>query len=353
MRRRHALLAALLLAAAGPATAAEPPATAAEIRDAVTKALPLLQKGAAGHVEQRTCFACHNQALPMLALTTARAHGVPLASDNREKQLRFIADFLQTNRDNFRKGRGTGGQADTAGYALWTLDMGGWSPDDTTAAVAEYLLLRDQDRDHWRGSGIRPPSEGSPFTTTYVALRGLQAFGTAEQKERIEERLCTISDWLARTPAQETEDRVFRLWALQRVGASAAEVQAAARELLQSQRPGGGWAQCDDLQPDAYATGAALVALHEAAGLPTGDPVYQRGVKYLLGSQLADGSWHVHSRSKPFQTYFESGFPHGKDQFISLAASGWATTALALALPADASLSALPADHQDLPRPPR
>jgi hypothetical protein len=41
----------------------------------------------------------------------------------------------------------------------------------------------------------------------------------------------------------------------------------------------------------------------------------------------------VGSRSKPFQTYFESGFPYGKDQFISLAASSWATTALALALP--------------------
>ena len=49
--------------------------------------------------------------------------------------------------------------------------------------------------------------------------------------------------------------------------------------------------------------------------------------------QRPDGSWHVRSRSKPFQTYFESGFPHGKDQFISMAATGWATTALALACP--------------------
>ena len=39
------------------------------------------------------------------------------------------------------------------------------------------------------------------------------------------------------------------------------------------------------------------------------------------------------SRSKPFQLYFESGFPYGKDQFIAVAASGWAAAALALALP--------------------
>jgi hypothetical protein len=47
---------------------------------------------------------------------------------------------------------------------------------------------------------------------------------------------------------------------------------------------------------------------------------------------LPDGSWLVRSRSRPFQTYFETGFPHGKDQWISSAATGWATTALALAV---------------------
>ena len=57
-------------------------------------------------------------------------------------------------------------------------------------------------------------------------------------------------------------------------------------------------------------------------------------VTFLLASQLEDGSWLVRSRSKPFQKYFESGFPHGKDQFISCAATGWAVTALALACPA-------------------
>jgi len=49
---------------------------------------------------------------------------------------------------------------------------------------------------------------------------------------------------------------------------------------------------------------------------------------------LDDGSWHVPTRSTPIQTYYESGYPHGEDQFISITAAGWATTALALALPA-------------------
>jgi hypothetical protein len=40
----------------------------------------------------------------------------------------------------------------------------------------------------------------------------------------------------------------------------------------------------------------------------------------------------VKSRAIPLQPHFESGFPHGRDQFISAAGSNWATMALALAV---------------------
>jgi hypothetical protein len=330
-------LAALLLALAGPLAAAEPAPTAKEIRAAVARALPLIQKGSAGHMAHRTCFACHHQAIPVLALTTARSRGFPLKQEEVQKHLKFIATFLDKNRANYLKGKGQGGQADTAGYALWTLELGGWKPDATTAAVAEYLLLREKDRDHWRTTSNRPPSEVSPFTTTYLAVRALLTFGTEGQKGRVEKRLRAVREWLAKTPARDTEDRVFRLWAMKRAGAEAKQVRAAAQELIKAQRVDGGWAQAGDLKSDAYATGSALVALHEAGSLATSDPVYRRGVKFLLTTQRDDGTWYVRSRSKPFQTYFESGFPHGKDQFISLAASSWATTALALALPAEKS----------------
>lgn len=334
MMRLSAFVVALTISLAHPATAAEPAPKEKEIRAAVAKALPLIQKGSAGHMEHRTCFACHHQAIPILAMTTARSRGFSVNGEELQRHLRFIVDFLDGNRENYRKGKGQGGAVDTAGYALWTLELGGWKPDKTTDAVAEYLLLHSKNLDHWRsGTSQRPPSEASPFTANYFAVRGLQTFGTAEQKERIDTRLRAVRGWLVKTLAKDTEDRVFRLLGLQRAGCEAKDGQTAARELVETQRADGGWAQTDTLKSDAYATGTALVALHQAAGLATTDLVYQRGVKYLLTTQRKDGSWHVRSRSEPFQLYFESGFPHGKDQFISLAASSWATTALALALP--------------------
>ena len=55
---------------------------------------------------------------------------------------------------------------------------------------------------------------------------------------------------------------------------------------------------------------------------------YRRGVDYLMRKQEADGSWHVRTRAFGFQPYFESGFPHGHDQWISMAATAWSAMAL-------------------------
>jgi hypothetical protein len=319
----------VILLAVGAARPAEP----ADVKAAVARALPLLKKGAEGHVAHRTCFACHNQAIPIFALTAARTRGFPFADADLKKQLDFIAEFLGKNRAEYREGKGQGGQVDTAGYALLTLAAGGWKADETTEAVAEYLLLRDKDRDHWAATSNRPPSEAGDFTTTSLALRALRAWATPAQKERVAKRTGAARGWLLKAEPKDTEDRVCRLWGLQAAGAKEKELKDAADQLVKAQRKDGGWSQTDALESDAYATGSALVALHRAGGLATTDAVYRRGLAFLMKTQLEDGSWLVKSRSKPFQTYFESGFPHGKDQFISMAGSAWATTALADALP--------------------
>jgi hypothetical protein len=324
----------LFLLGAHAAGADEPVKAGPEaVRAAVKKALPLLVKGAKGHIAQRTCFACHNQAVPMLALTTARERGFDFSAADQQEQAKFIGKFLSSNREGYLKGKGQGGQVDTAGYALWTLELAGSEPDATTEAVVEYLLLHHKDLDAWRSGANRPPSEASHFTVNYFALRGLQKWGTPEQKDRIAKKIDGVGTWLLKAPAKDTEDRVFRLWALQAAGMGTRKIGQALSELMRTQRQDGGWGQLDSMESDAYATGSVLVVLHLAGGLATDHAVYQRGLGFLVKSQLEDGSWQVKSRSKPFQLYYESGFPHGKDQFISMAASAWATTALALACP--------------------
>jgi hypothetical protein len=320
------------------ASAEEPAILQESLRAAIEKSLPLLTKGAAGHRENRTCFACHSQGLPMLAIAAAKDRGFKIDEEELSRQLAHTVKFLDGNRENYLQGKGQGGQADTAGYALWALAAGGWKPDDTTAAVTEYLLQRHKDKDHWLNTSNRPPTEAGPFTTTYIVLYSLDAYGTEAQQERVAARTGQVRQWLIGTPAKDNEDRVFRLLALDAAGAPGSEIDAAAKELIARQQDDGGWAQLDSGEPlsatksDAYATGTALIALHQAGGIATSDPAYQRGLACLLRTQKEDGSWHVISRSKPFQAYFETGYPHGNDQFISSAAGSWATWAMIRAI---------------------
>ena len=303
------------------------------LRAAISRSLPLLEAAARGSAEKRgQCFTCHNQCLPVMALTNARSRGFPVDEGNLAKQLDLTVTFLAKNKDHYPKGRGQGGQALTAGYALLTLELGGRDRDDVTDAVVEYLLRWQKDLGHWKPLNERPPTEESPFTTTYLSVRALRRFARDQHQGRAAERISGARTWLEATPADSTEDLVFRLRALNVAEAPKNQLRRARQDLLDAQQPDGGWRQLPDMATDAYATASALVSLHEAAELPTTHPAYQKGLNWLLRAQLPDGSWHVKTRSDPIQTYFESGYPHGRDQFISVTAAGWATTALLQAL---------------------
>ena len=133
---------------------------------------------------------------------------------------------------------------------------------------------------------------------------------------------------------QTSQDRAYQLLGLGWAGMKANNeiMRKAVGELLAEQRSDGGWAQLPGLASDAYATGQALVALKQAGGLAETAPAYKRGIEFLMKTQLEDGSWYVKTRSIPLQPYFESGFPHGADQWISAAATNWAAMALALSV---------------------
>ncbi len=303
-------------------------------RVAVTKALPPLQKSMLVYAEKRDCFSCHHQAVPLVALEIARNRGLAIDQDAFQATVELTLADLEGALSAYRKGRGQPGGVERGAYALWTLEAGGQTANEVTAAVAGYLLTAERDRDHWSTASRRPPMEASPFTSTALALRGLRYYATRSQAGTLQDRIRHARAWLVASRPVDTEDRVFRLWGLKYAEATPAEISAAVKDLLAVQRGDGGWAQTDKLVSDAYATGSALVALHQAGGLATDDPAYGRGVSFLLHEQRADGTWFVASRSHPFQPYFESGFPYGNDQFIAVAASGWATAAIALALPA-------------------
>ncbi len=303
------------------------------IRDAVNKAIPLIQSSATTYLEERTCFSCHHQAAALITLTEAAPRGFKVDPKIVEQQHKRVVTFLKRGQKRFQDGRGTGGRVGTAGYALWALDTVNHERDDLTGDVVKYLLGAMKDESYWPTPSRRPPTMASHFTATYVALRGLNHFGTKDHRREIGASRKQALAWLVKTKPKDTEEHVFRLRSFEFVEPDDEVFNAAADALLKLQRPDGGWSQTPDMKSDAYATATALVALHRVGRLDHRDDAYQRGLRFLLDTQLPDGSWQVKTRSKPIQTYFESGFPHGKDQFISMHTTCWSTLALVLALP--------------------
>lgn len=308
--------------------AAEKSPSRPDLKTAINKSIALLEKASAGSAKKRRCFTCHNQALPVITLVDAKRRGFKIDAANLQTQLKHTAAHLERGKPNYLKGRGQGGRASTAGHALWALEAGGWKPDDATKSVVHYLLQYRRKAGHWPHTSNRPPSGKSHFSATYMVLRGLDRFGTKANAEQIKERKQAALAWALKTKARDTEDRVFRLLTLHRLQAKPEELATEAKRLLSEQRDDGGWSQKPEMTSDGYATGGALFALSFTGQLKTSSEVWKRGVAFLLKSQQADGSWKVKSRSKPFQTYYETGYPHGKDQFISIAAGCWATMAL-------------------------
>lgn len=303
------------------------------LRAAISKALPTLEAGSIGSANKRQCFTCHSQAVPVFAFVEAKRQGFSVDDENLKRQLQHTYDHLKRGLANYRQGKGQGGDVLTAGYALWTLDEGNWPVDEVTEAVSHYLLETQMELRHWRHRGSRPPTSGSDFTATYVALRALHHFGTEDQQEQIAERRKLVAEWLASTVPVETEDLVFRLSSLKYVDCDPNVIESASAALLKAQRDDGGWGQKGGMPSDTYATSTALLALIRDGNIQSSNESIRKGIDLLLSTQRDDGTWQVTTRAKPVQEYFESDFPHGKDQFISIAATAWSTLALLQVLP--------------------
>ncbi len=319
---------AILTAAAAQAGTVD----AGTVRAAVGRALPLLQKTAPIFWENTGCVSCHQVTLPTMAMAVAREHGFAVDEAGEKRVRQITSDYVSLRAERMLQGLTPPGAEDTLSYVMFGLAMEGAPSCAATDAAARYLKIRQAPDGRWKIRAHRPPLESSSISLTAVTIRVLQAFAPPAQRRQYDASIAKAARWLAAAEARNTEEAAFTALGLVWANASHDLIVRTAGAVSTIQRADGGWSQLPTLPSDAYATGQALVAL-ESAGVKTSNAAYQRGVRFLLKSQLADGSWFVKSRSEAFQPYFESGFPHGRDQWISAAGTSWAVAALALTQP--------------------
>jgi ankyrin repeat protein len=301
-------------------------------RDAITAALARLQPASPVLYEQRKCISCHHQTLPGMAMKLAGARGIAVDPEAAAHPIRATLEVWKGRRDALMVGREVAGGANELTYGMLMLTESGVLPDSTTdTAVANLISLQRSDGS-WFFADTRPPqADNSRIHFTAMAIRGLDVYSPPGLRQDVNARIERARTFLRSATAASTQDEAFKLLGFVWSRMPAADVASQVKRVLALQRRDGGWAQLPTMAPDAYATGEALYALHASGASPTSQ-AYRDGVAYLLRTQLADGTWFVRSRAFGFQPYFESGFPHGPDQFISASATAWAAIALACAL---------------------
>lgn len=309
-----------------------PLAAKTSARAAIELALPLLQQNDVTFLKKTGCVSCHNNTYTAMAVSLARSHDIRVDEEIAQSQLDAIGSYLDGWRERALQGVGIPGEQDTFSAILLGLSAEGFAQNETTDAIARFIRGRQMADGHWTIVAHRPPIESNDIQVTANSLRALQVYGPRARRADYDAAIAKAATWLQRAQPRVNEEYAYQLLGLAWSRATKPTIQKVAKALIAQQRQDGGWAQLPTLSSDAYATGQALVALEQTGAITAADPVYRRGVEFLLRTQLADGSWYVKSRAIPIQPYFESGFPHGHDQFISAAASNWATMALTAAV---------------------
>ncbi len=309
------------------------------IAAAIQLALPPLHKTAfespvtfERHRSKQACISCHQQSLPLAAVSLARERrfGVDAAvlvktAERTEAFAGTLQEFdLQTL---FHPEPAIGN-----GYALWSLHLAGHPASAFTDSSVHQLAVVQQADGSWPWNLPRPPIQSSDITATALAVRGLKDYPIPGRQKEFDRRIGRARKWLAKTRPQVAEERAYQLLGLAWAGERAGKLKSLAEALIREQRADGGWAQLPKLETDGFATGQSLYALQHAAQLPASHPAVQKGVQFLLRTQLADGTWYAHRRAFPFQPPMDSGFPHGADGWLSAAASSWAVMALTSAV---------------------
>jgi ankyrin repeat protein len=308
------------------------PAAPRTVRAAIGVSLPLLQRVDVAFLKTAGCVSCHNNSLFQMTAAVVRRKGFRIDESAVREQMARTRVYLESWRERELQDIAIPGRIDTTAYILAGLAAAQYPPDAATDALARFVRRRQLADGGWRVSSHRPPIESSDIAVTALAIRAMRAYAPAPLKAEYERAIERGAAWLSSAKPRSTEDHAFLILGLGWAGEGQAAIRRAASALIAQQRDEGGWSQIPTLASDAYATGQVLTALAESGALQPSDPVYQKGVRFLLGTQLDDGSWYVRTRAIPVQPYFDSEFPHGEDQFISAAATNWATMALAWAV---------------------
>jgi ankyrin repeat protein len=313
------------------------PLRSPDFLNAINEAVPPLQitsleskKSFVNHPSAQNCTSCHQQHLPMAAIGLARKSGAKVDSRAERDLIALVREGEIQDHEVDWQPLFHPDPVMTKGYELLAYASQDLPADESSDSWVHHLAAIQGPDGRWYNNLPRPPIQSGDIGATALAIHALQRYPLPGRKAEFARRVDRARDWLRAAKPTDMDGQIYQLLGLYWAGESESRIASLTRSLLEAQRDDGGWAQLPGLKSDAYATGQAIYALRVGAGLARSHQAIDRGLRFLLQTQLADGTWHVKRRAFPFQPTMDSGFPHGRDSWISAAGTSWAVMALSL-----------------------
>ncbi len=321
-----------------------PAATMPQVHQTVDRAIGYLQTESAAWLNTRGCAACHHVPMPLWALSEAERQGYAIDKQfvaSTAESLLGSKDKLMSSKifpnpadppDPRPQGRGLNMGLPFLAVAARSLPALNEGQKQSLRLITEEIVKKQQPDGSWEFFSTlrRPPINESQTTDAAWIIMALAGETEPDAPEAQRAALQKAIDWLdAAKPSGLHQEKVMEVL----LGAHTAEprdtMQATIDELLALQRADGGWSQTvPEPKSDAFATGQTLYAL-SLVGYTAERPEIQRGIDFLVATQMPDGSWPMVSRSTP------DGSPGSSKLLtpINCAASSWATLGLARLVP--------------------
>ena len=309
------------------------PVNVESIRVAVGKSIPVLQKSSDVFINKVHCATCHHSLLTSQVVALAKQKGIPAEDSFAVKRTMAAVGNIIYAGDANKCGEFLNVKL-FAPYILMGLAAEKYPADFNTDLAVAFLISEANADGSFPGEYQRVPLESGQMHTTSVSIHAIRLYASPALRPQVDQMVSKTRTWMENQSPSSQEELTYQLLGLTWCGSSETAKKEVAVKIMKLQRPDGGWAQLASMNSDAYATGQTLFALYKSGMLHSEDENSQRALNFLLKTQEADGTWYVQSRSFLIQPFVNSQFPPGdENQFISAAATNWATLALMETLP--------------------
>lgn len=275
-------------------------------REAAQRGLEWLQQSAVNWSSggRNECFGCHVHAQALMGQAVALENGYRVSKPG----MQALADFMRKK----QVASGTLGSNHewtsavfgAMGFA-YAAEASGRKTDPELFKAVDYLLTFQKPDGGMPVEFSDPPVVQGAFMMTSNSLVAFKWAAAHSRDAKYRSAADHALAWIANTEPVTTQDRVFKIVAVNRYGTL--EQKRAAwpllEELAAQQAADGGWKEIAAMEgSNAFATGQALYALKQA-GVSVRSELFRRGVDYLLTTQireptLAHGSWKaIHTQS--------------------------------------------------------